>query len=132
VYYKLIRAEIERALSDRNGSADPADKLMFRQCFHFRYTDSTRMLTVGGVLLNAADASTLGPDPFAGLPFIQKAEDAIEIKPPVLTGREVRHLSQLFPHEEEKTEALEWLDAEEIENFRQVYRYYPVYAESEL
>ena len=31
-----------------------------------------------------------------------------------------------------KTEAPDWLSAEELENFRQVYRYYPVYAESEL
>src|SRR5262249_8488798 len=110
----------------------PADKLTFRQCFHFRYTDTTRMLTVGGVLLNPADMATLGPDPFAGLPFIQTAEDVVEIKPPVLTGREVRHLSRLFPHDDAKTEAPNWLAAEELENFRQVYRYYPVYAESEL
>lgn len=132
VYHKLIRAEIDRVLSDRNASARPADKLTFQQCFHFRYQDGQRMLTIGGVLLNPADAENLGADPFDGLSFIRKAEDALEIKPPVLTGREVRHLSQLFPHDEATTKFESWLTHEEIENFRQVYRYYPVYAESEL
>lgn len=132
VYHKLIRAEIDRVLSNRNASAKPADKLTFHQCFHFRYSDGQRMLTVGGVLLNPADAKTLGESPFNGLSFIRNAEDAVEIKPPVLTGREVRHLSRLFPHDDAKTEAPEWLAAEELENFRQVYRYYPLYAESEL
>jgi len=132
VYHKLIRAEIDRVLSDRNASAKPADKLTFHQCFHFRYADGQRMLTVGGVLLNPADKKTLGRKPFEGLPFIRDADDAVEIKPPILTAREVRYLSRLFPHNRKKTKALKWLAAEDIENFRQVYRYYPVYAESEL
>lgn len=132
VYHKLIGAEIDRVLADRNASAKPADKLTFQQCFHFRYADGQRMLTVGGVILNSADAASLGADPFGGLPFIRKTDDAFEIKPPVLTGREVRHLSQLFPHDESTTKFESWLTHDEIENFRQVYRYYPVYAESEL
>jgi hypothetical protein len=132
VYYKLLREEIDRVLSDRNVSAMPAEKLVFHQCFHFRYADGQRMLTVGGVLLNPADAATLGDNPFAGLPFIRNGADATELKLPVLTGREVRHLSRLFPHDRKKTKTLKWLAAEDIENFRQVYRYYPVYAESEL
>lgn len=132
VYHKLIRSEVAKALADRNASSKPADKLEFRQCFHFRYADGQRMLTVGVLLLNPADAATLGSDPFGGLPFIQTGDDAIEIKPPVLTGREVRYLSRLFPHDEAKTPPPPWLNSEELECFRQVYRYYPVYAESEL
>lgn len=132
VYYKLISGAVKTSLDDRNASAKPADKLTFHQCFHFRYADGQRMLTVGGVLLNPADAAILGADPFLGLPFIRKAGEALEIKPPILTGREVRHLSRLFPHDDVKTDAPEWLAAEEVKSFQQVYRYYPVYAESEL
>jgi len=132
VYHKLIRAEIDRVLSDRNASATPEEKRTFHQCFHFRYADGQRMLTVGGVLLNPADTKTLGREPFEGLPFVRQADDAVEIKPPILTAREVRYLSRLFPHNRKNTQALKWLAAEDIENFRQVYRYYPVYAESEL
>lgn len=132
VYYKLITGAVKASLDDRNASASQLDVLTFLQCFHFRYADGQRMLTVGGVLLNPSDAEKLGPDPFAGLPFIRKSEDAVEINPPVLTGREVRHLSRLFPHDEAGTDAPDWLGSEELENFRQVYRYYPLYAESEL
>jgi len=132
VCYKLIAAAVKSSLDDRNGSAVDAKKLMFHQCFHFRYADGTRMLTVGGVLLNPADAATLGAEPFDGLPFIRKTEDALEIKPPVLTGREARHLSRLCPDDSAKFEVPDWLTKEEVESFRQVYRYYPVYAESEL
>lgn len=132
VYHKLIREEIDRVISDRNASASPGDRLEFFQCFHFRYADGQKMLTVGGVLLNPADARVLGANPFDGLPFTRTGEDALEIKPPILTGREVRHLSQLFPHDDANTEAPAWLKAEDIDNFRKVYRYYPVFAESEL
>ncbi len=132
VYYKLVRAEVEKALSDRNASAKPADKLEFRQCFHFRYADGQRMLTVGGLLLNPADATRLRTDAFDGLEFIRTSDTAMEIKPPILTGREVRYLSRLLPHDDAKTKVEDWFDAKEIENFRQLYRYYPVFAESEL
>jgi hypothetical protein len=60
VYYKFIISEITSALNDRNDSAKPSDKVEFRQCFHFRYADTTRMLTVGGLLLNPTDADTIG------------------------------------------------------------------------
>ena len=132
VYYKLIMGAVKSSLDDRNGSAKESDKLTFNQCFHFRYADGQRMLTVGGTLLNHADAATLGAAPFSGLPFIRTGEEATEIRPPVLTGREVRHLSQLCPDDETKAEVPDWLAPDELEDFRQVYRYYPVYAESEL
>jgi hypothetical protein len=132
VYYKLIAGAVNSSLADRNGSAAESEKLTFQQCFHFRYADVARMLTVGGVLLNPQDAAALGDEPFDGLPFIRKAEEAMEIRPPVLTGREARHLTRLCPEDSEKFEIPEWLTKDEVEGFRQVYRYYPVYAESEL
>ena len=106
--------------------------MSFHQCFHFRYADGQRMLTVGGLLLNPADKRSLGARPFRGLSFVREGDDPMEIKPPILTGREVRHLSQRFPNNGKSTRPLKWLTPEELENFRQVYRYYPVYAESEL
>jgi len=132
VYWKLITASVEKSLSARNASLKASDRLTFKQCFHFRYKDGQRMLTVGGLLLNPADSRSLGESPFDGLSFTRKDGDAMEIKPPILTGREVRYLNRLCPQDNEKTEAPEWLTPEEVESFRQVYRYYPVYAESEL
>jgi hypothetical protein len=82
--------------------------------------------------LQSAEELPIGDDPFAGLPFARSSTDPMEIRPPVLTGREVRYLSRLFPHDDAKTEPPVWLGSDELERFRELYRYYPIYAESEL
>jgi hypothetical protein len=131
-FHRLISDEVVRALNDRNASALPKDKIQFRQCFHFRYADGQRMLTVGGVFLNPGDGRSLGKNPFEGLDFIREAEESYELDPPTLTGREVRHLNRLLPSRSKLRKETRWLSADEIEKFRRLYRYYPVFAESEL
>ncbi|HXM15517.1 MAG TPA: O-methyltransferase, partial [Candidatus Eremiobacteraceae bacterium] len=54
VFHEILTDEIRSTLNDRNAAASEAAKLAFRQCFHFRYADGQRMLTVGGILLNPA------------------------------------------------------------------------------
>ncbi len=132
VYYRFIVDEIAAALGDRNASAKKSDKLIFRQCFHFHYQDGQKMLTVGGILLNAADAKTIGSEPFAGLPFERRSTEAMEIKPPLLTGREVRYLSRILPDSGKSSRRLKWIERDAFERFKEVYRYYPIFAESEL
>jgi hypothetical protein len=90
------------------------------------------MLTVGGLFVNLADSRKLGAYPFAQLSFIREAEDAFEIAPPTLTGREVRHLNKLLPHRGKAMRKIKWLSSEQAESFRTLYRYYPIFAESEL
>jgi hypothetical protein len=132
LFREVIVDEIQRALHDRNAGSAAADALEFRQCFHFRYRDGQRMLTVGGVFVNSGDAKKLGADPFGGLESIRTGQDSFEIAPPTLTGREVRFLNRLLPHEGEGMEKVGWLSDGELETFRQLYRYYPIFAESEL
>jgi hypothetical protein len=132
LFYEIIVDEIQRALNDRNAGAMAEDRIEFRQCFHFRYADGTRMLTVGGVFLKPEDKKKLGEDPFAELDFTRDGKDSFEIKPPILTGREVRYLNKLLPHNEKEMPKVGWLTAEQLENFRKLYRYYPIFAESEL
>lgn len=132
LFHNVLTDEVRRALNDRNASAEAEDRLTFKQCFHFRYADGQRMLTVGGVFLNRADAAEFGADPFDGLTFIRTGEESVEIDPPTLTGREIRHLSRLLPNETRGSLKADWLSPEELERFRELYRYYPVFAESEL
>jgi hypothetical protein len=98
LFYDIIVDEVLRSLHDRNAASAPEKQIEFRQCFHFRYADGQRMLTVGGLFLNPADAAILGANPFRGLSFIRSNRASIEIKPPTLTGREARHLNRLLPH----------------------------------
>jgi hypothetical protein len=129
-YHGILVDEVRRVLNDRNGAVDEKDKLSFEQCFHFRYKDGQRMLTVGGTFLNHADRQRLGNDPFIGLPFIRTGEAALEIVPPMLTSREVRHLNSLLPHPNPAVPA--WLSDAEWKDYQGMYRYYPIFAESEL
>ncbi len=130
--YRILREEIDRALSDRNGTAPDEDRLAFRQFLHFRYRDGQRMLTLGGALVNSADAAKLGKGAFKGLRFVREGADPAVISPPTLTGREVRHLNRLLPRQGGRLKGPSWLTAEERESYQEIYRYYPIFAESEL
>jgi hypothetical protein len=131
-FHAVIVDEIQRALNDRNAGTEKIEQIQFRQCFHFRYADGQRMLTVGGLFVNESDERRLGTQPFTEMDFIRDGRDSLELKPPTLTGREVRYLNQLLPHDGAGISAVKWLKADEIENFKKLYRYYPVFAESEL
>lgn len=130
--YSILREEIERALSGRNGAAKPNDQLAFRQFLHFRYRDGQRMLTLGGIVVSEADSRKLGKNPFKGLRFIRDGAEPATIAPPTLTGREVRHLNRLLPKHGGKLRGPAWLTSGEYERYREIYRYYPIFAESEL
>lgn len=132
VFHEIVVDEIQRALNDRNGASEESERLVFRQCFHFRYADGARMLTVGGLFLNAADEKKLGKEAFSDLDFIREGKESYELNPPTLTGREIRYLNQLLPHDGSDLPAINWLEASEADNFKKLYRYYPVFAESEL
>jgi hypothetical protein len=131
-FYAIIMDELARTLNDHNDALAEAERLTFSQAIHFRYADGQRMLTVGGLLANAADAKRIGSDPFAGLSFARNGRDAFEIKAPTLTGREVRFLNRHLPHDDGATKTPTWLSEEDAASFRDVYRYYPIFAESEL
>jgi hypothetical protein len=90
------------------------------------------MYTLGGVFVNPADSGRLGPHAFDDLFFARSGEEAFEISPPMLTSREVRFLNRRMPAAEEGGQDPSWLSTEELDSFKQIYRYYPIFAESEL
>lgn len=132
LFHEVITDEIHRALNDRNAASDEKDRLKFRQYFHFRYADGQRMLTVGGVFLNDADSGKLNDDAFSDLDFIRTGKESYELNPPTLTGREVRFLNQLLPPDAAGLPSIKWLEADDTDSFKKLYRYYPVFSESEL
>ena len=51
----------------------------------------------------------------------------------MLTGREVRYLNQLLPHTASPDlPEPSWLSKKDREAYREVYRYFSIFAESEL
>jgi hypothetical protein len=130
VYRDIIIDEVRSTLNNRNAPAADMDRLHFRQFLNFRYRDGQRMLTVGGVLLNDSDEKVLGPDAFAELFFVREGTEAFDIEPPMLTSRELRHLNKQMPNG--PADLVPGLTDDEIESYKKVYRYYPVFAEAEL
>jgi hypothetical protein len=130
--YTIISDHVQVTLNNFNAPQKQEQKRRFQQCFHFRYKDGQRMLTVGGIILDKKDDARLGSEAFDGLSFVRTGADAFLIEPPMLTGREVRHLNQLLPYAASNPTQPSWLTVEERNAYRDVYRYFPVFAESEL
>jgi hypothetical protein len=132
VSYQILSDEIQTTLNDRNAPLKSKDKLIFSQCFHFQYRDGQQMLTIGGVLLDPKDRRAMGRQPFEGLPFVREGPDPMRIEPPTLTSREVRYLNRRMPRDTAALKELPWLTDDERDQYRQVYRYFPFFSESEL
>ena len=90
------------------------------------------MLTVGGILLDPKDSDAMGSRPFDGLPFVRDGADAMRIDPPTLTAREVRYLNRRMPRAKTMQKDLPWLTDGERNQYSDIYRYFPLFAESEL
>lgn len=132
--WEIIESRIAESLANRNAALTDLDKIGYDQLFHFRYADGARMLTIGGVLLSAAERKTLDPrEDFADLDYIRAGKEAFTIDVPVLTLREMRLLDQTFPSLNEGRGTQDWpfLPPSHVEFYRKVYRYFPTFLEVE-
>jgi hypothetical protein len=106
----------------------------FVPIFNFSYKDNAPMVTVGGMIANAADRERLRRAALnARLPFVQAPEQTVIAMPP-LTTREKLALDQLFPaqeapSEEEIAKLGFKLKRSYIEAYHRYYSRYPVFGE---
>lgn len=128
---RIINAAIESALADRNAPLGEAEKIRFRQLFNFHYADGPKMLTVGGVFYRAADAALLGKCSFEELNHVAAGDEPVNITVPVLTTREVLHLSAQLPGGEEDL-ASPGISSADLARFTHMYRYYPLFIDIDL
>jgi hypothetical protein len=119
--------------------------LKFVPLFNFKYADGATMITIGGMIVNAADevrlndSGLLTRDPITGLrvlPFVTQ-EEQFAVRVPLLTHREKLVIDRLLPRDEEiPDETLArmhcTLEAAEVDAYRQFYRYYPSFSEMAL
>lgn len=132
VYRKIINNKIGESLAARNAPLEKADRIKYEQCFYFWYADGAKMLSLGGLLLDEADRRRLGRDGLAGLEFVRKSSRPFHIDPPILTSREVRYLNRRLPLRSGRLKYPKWLSRKDRDRYAAIYRYYPVFAESEL
>jgi len=98
--------------------------------WNFLYADGADMITVGGMIVNEADAARLEECELGDLPFLTAAEP-FEIRLPMLTDKEKRELDRFLPRDAPiKASDLPFeLRDNEIEAYRKFYLEYPLYGE---
>lgn len=128
---EVINNEIQQTLVDRNGVLDTPEKIEFRQLFNFHYADGSRMLSVGGVMLNTEDRTRLGDDQFQDLDYYRPGTDSFLIETPLLTQREIKLLDEQLPAEGGAVSPPAWIPEQERLKYGRVYRYFPSFSEVE-
>ena len=130
-YRQIIDNAILSTLNGRNAAQSTESKIKYQQLFNFHYADSTKMLTVGGIFLNALENERLKFDDFSDLDFVKGDEGAYQIETPYLTHREMRLLDEGLPDSMPAVSSPAWLDKIDKRNYAKIYRYYPNFSEVE-
>lgn len=132
IYRNIIQNEIQETLSDRSGGCSEEEELTYQQIFNFRYEDRAKMLTVGGILYKKSEEESFKGCNFEQLEFIKKSTESYLIRVPNLTYRELRHLDRYFPITGISSTTLPGVPQKDIEDYSKIYRYFPMFAETEL
>ena len=103
------------------------DGTRLRQIFNFNYADGGRMQTVGWVVSSASLDQTIDDGcRFDQFEFVREGDEAMEIRVPVLTRREIAHLNRLLPLAKGKSLSEPWLDQDSQDQYAELYRWYPI------
>jgi hypothetical protein len=129
---RIIDNEINETIADRNGARAATNEIRYRQLFNFHYSDGARMLTVGGILYDQGLSGRLESCAFHQLNFIREGGDAFLIQPPNLTTREMRRLNTVLPSDPARPRALPGVPDADIQRYAEMYRYFPMFTETEV
>lgn len=120
----LLKRAIESALAYR-------DDVRFLPLFSFLYADGHLMYTVGGMLGGNREARQLRQADFEAAPYIRQSLDVppFRIVVPNLTRKERLYLDAHMPAPASWLPDAFELDKDEVDAYRQIYRFYPTYVE---
>jgi hypothetical protein len=129
VFRDVIHNVIAEQISARNIALSEAEKIRYRQIFHFRYKDGAQMVTVGGVLHRADEEDKFLACGFDTLPFVSSGSEPFSIKAPCLTPKEIRHLNSQLPQKPSCTLRAPGVPSADIQRYAEIYRYFPTFSE---
>lgn len=130
-YRRLIHTEIVETLQTRNGGQEDQQHLTYSQVINFHYQDQAPMMTVGGVIYRQAQQETFDSCEFHRLQFYRNEAEEYRIDVPNLTFREIRELDKQLP-DAEHLPTLGGVSEEDIQKYREIYRYFPTFAEADF
>ncbi len=128
----IFTNEIEETLKIRNGViADDTNKFRYQQLYNFRYKDGARMATFGGVVFQEKDLNRLESCAFDHFEFYRSGTESYYINPPLLTFREIHALEKIV-HSDRKEAKKIPIEADKIEDYIKLHRYFPTFAITEI
>ena len=107
------------------------DGITFEPLFNFLYADGHEMLTIGGVICSKQEKRKVRMIEWEELPFVRRKliVDPFRIEVPVLTRKERLYIDSHMPSEPDWMPADFEIEPEDIQAYREVFRYCPLYAE---
>jgi hypothetical protein len=139
VVYEMFSRQIATSLNTRNGENE--GQIKYRQLFNFTYSDSSTILTIGGVIFDKSQEAKIKEMDFENLPFIRSDSEPYRIQSPNLTFREIKALDKALPDgleierggrfKNKKLQAIPLIPTD-IRNYASIYRYYPHFTEATL
>lgn len=129
-YDQLPKINLRAIKSAIQASATSTSRKKFQLLFNFIYADGHRMITVGGMLLNAAQKRRLKRSRLMKTEYVRKSFEELpfRIAVPCLTRKEQIYLDENMPLEEGWNPEFE-LSLEEVAEYSKIYRFFPTYAE---
>ncbi|MBT4352518.1 hypothetical protein HON86_00365 [Candidatus Woesearchaeota archaeon] len=131
IYQKIITNQLEKVLNARNAPiTETKKKLQYAQLYNLIYKDTAKMLTVGGILYSKSDSKKFKKCLFNKLNFVNNKNEPVKITTPILTYREIRYLDKFLPGKISNSNKS--IPSKEKKKYKDLYKYYPVFAETEL
>jgi uncharacterized membrane protein len=128
----IMNTQILHIINERNAARDPQAAIMYKQLFHFWYDDGAKMLTTGGLLYDAGQSALVDGCDFGSLFFLRTGDRPYAIEVPVLTHREIYHLDRNLPVDDCSKLDSPPLPLYVMTAYADLYRYFPVFAETEM
>ena len=128
---RVIRDEIVAGLQSVNAGRSVGQTICFHQISTFEYADGAKMTTVVGVFVDHGQKGHFEAAGFRTLPFFCDGDEAVMIKVPLLTPREMRHLDRSLPCHDFSELQLGPIPKSDGEAYARLYRYLPNFASFE-
>lgn len=105
--------------------------VVFEVLFSFLYSDGHQMLTIGGVIAGEAERRQIAAADLEHAKYARRSLDAApyEINVPMLTRKERNYLDKFMPCEDTWRPRAFKLSKDDVLNYRDIYRFFPSYAE---
>ncbi len=131
---RILHGHMSAAVGDRNGLLAPGNKMLYEQLFHFLYSDRAPMLTVGGIIYDESIRTQIGACDFGNpdsLSFLRSGEAPFNIRVPILTVRELRHINAQLPCDDVGKVKAAGISTSDLQDYCKLYRWFPMFSESE-